>query len=295
MIQKILQTIFITFFALNSTYSDMNLSNTDVVDSLTNPFNQDSEPNKMDSITTKASIHAQHLAFVPEVVFGDLKNAKLKITIYSAPTCTHCAEYHKKDLPAVFELVKNKPVVIVMRTFIANLPWDLAAAKITWVYGKEKQHEIMEAFLKNQDKWLIPSAFNKHNDAEKKKYADLVQKTLNEVSLKVNISVDEIKKKLSINDDDVCALLKLFAISDLNINIDLLEKVLKDDKLQRDLLLMTLKAKDDQGKLLTFTPAIYVQKHPNQSEEQGHLQKDNLIAEQINKLLDEALTEPPNG
>ncbi|CAO5677846.1 MAG: hypothetical protein HEEMFOPI_01185 [Holosporales bacterium] len=281
--------IFLALIFIDLLYAGSQVAIHDMVDAFTNPFNTDpDEVSKIDSLTTKASIHGQNI-LIPEVVFGDLKNAKLKITIYSAPTCTHCAEYHKKDLPAILEFIKGKPIAIVMRTFIANLPWDLNAAKITWALGKEKQHEIMEAFLKNQDKWLIPSAFNKNNEDERKKYADLVNTTLNNVSTQMNIPIDVIKKKLMIKDMDVCALLKLFALSDLRINIDLLEKFLLDGFLQRDLLLMTLKAKDDHGKLLTFTPAIYVQKHPQKSDDQGYLQKDNLMVEQIEKLYNEAL------
>jgi hypothetical protein len=259
----------------------------DLVDSL-NPLLRKDTHSKTDSLLANTLQFSKNVSFVPEIVLGDLSKAKLKVTIYSAPTCTHCAEYHKDAMSAILELTKKRSLVLVMRTFIANLPWDLVAGKITWVFGEEKQFEIMESLLKDQNIWLIPSAYNRHNDAERKAYIEKLDKALDDVQSILSIKKEDIKERLDIKDDDVTGLLKVYALKNLGIPFEKLEAILHDKDLECHLLRMTLNAKDEHGKLLNFTPAIYVQKHPKNDKDQGYLQKDNLTADQIEKLLDEA-------
>jgi hypothetical protein len=223
---------------------------------------------------------------LPEVIFGNFKNAFVKMTIYSSPTCTHCAEYHDQVMPELLKMCEAGDLVLVSRSFIANLRWDLIACKISWSRGLQYQFQFMSQILKDQKIWLLPAAHT--NDEEKSHYIAHLKETLISVSDQLKIPVEQLQSKLKITEDDPCGLLKLYALTHLKIDFELLIKVLNNEEMERDILRMTLGAKDDKGNLLNFTPAIYIQKHPAQSLEQGTLQARNLDVEAVQKLVAEA-------
>ena len=238
-----------------------------------------------DSLT--ASVLTTHnVQNLPETVYGDLKTAKVKLTIYSAATCAHCADYDNDTIPKLMKLVKAGDLLLVLRPFIAHAPWDLMATQISWVKGRDQQHKLFGKFLSNQDKWLQPVIYNKEDAQETKKYIKKLHVRLQEASKKTGVPVREIKAKLLISKDDPAGFLKLFAITDLGLDIDEVQKKLEDKDLERQILLMTLNARDGD-KLVNFTPAMYVQKHP-QKAEQGVLQSSNLEYEAVVNLIEEA-------
>lgn len=243
------------------------------------------ETYSFESLVASAMVNSKN-DHIPEVIFGNFKKAFLKMTIYSSPTCTHCAEYHDQVMPDLLKMCESGDLVLVCRSFIANLRWDLIACKISWARGVQYQSQFMSQILKDQKIWLLPAAYS--NDEEKRIYITQLKETLIATSEQIKIPVDQIQSQLKITEDDPCGLLKLYALTFLKIDFNLLVTVLNNEEMERDILRMTLGAKDDKGNLLNFTPAIYIQKHPAHSLEQGTLQARNLEVEAIQKLVEEA-------
>lgn len=244
-----------------------------------------------ESLVASATVNTQNNN-LPEVIFGNFKKAFLKMTIYSSPTCTHCAEYHDQVMPELLKMCESGDLVLVCRSFIANLRWDLTACKISWSKGVQHQFQLMGQILKDQKIWLIPSVHT--NNEEKALYVNQLKEKLNIVSEQIKVPVEQLQSQLKITEDDPCGLLKLYALTSLQIEFDLLVKVLNNEEMERDILRMTLGAKDEKGNLLNFTPAIYIQKHPAQSLDQGTLQARNLEVEAVQKLVTEAKAEVGN-
>ncbi|PIZ33715.1 MAG: hypothetical protein COY39_01970 [Alphaproteobacteria bacterium CG_4_10_14_0_8_um_filter_37_21] len=223
---------------------------------------------------------------LPEVAYGNPKTAKVKLTIYSAATCTHCAGYDNDTVPQLMKLVKAGDLLLVLRPFIAHAPWDLLATQISWAKGYKHQHNLFGKFLRNHQKWLQPVIYNKDDKNEAKAYINKLNSALVAAAHKTGFSVQEIKAKLLIPEDDPAGLLKVFAITDLGLNIDDIQKVLEDKDFERKILMLTLDARDGD-KLVNFTPAMYVQKHP-QNPGQGVLQSENLEYDAVVTLIQEA-------
>lgn len=243
----------------------------------TDPNHLTSKSDPSDTLTATTLAHTKKVQW-KETFFGNPRTAKIKVTMYSSPTCTHCAEYHEKELPALFERVKSGDLFLIMRSFVSNLKFDLAAIKITWAYGVKRQHEFMDRVLKAQKFWLVPAL---QND-----YPKMLEEKINQVSVKVGIDAQVLKEKLKITEGDPCGLLKLYALTNLNIDIASLEAVIKDEELEREILAMSLNAKESDGKYLTFTPAFYIQMDPN-SLEQGHLQEHTPDMKALDQLINE--------
>lgn len=223
---------------------------------------------------------------LPEIVYGNPETAKVKLTIYSAATCAHCAGYDNETIPQLMKLVKSGDLLLVLRPFIAHSPWDLLATQISWVKGRAHQHELFGKFLRNQEKWLHPVIYNKEDAAESAAYMKKLSDALDVASKKTGIKVEEIKAKLLIPKDDPAGLLKVFALTDLGLNIDDIQKMFEDKDFERQILLLTLDARDGD-KLVNFTPALYVQKHPQQGG-LGVLQTENLEYDAVATLIEEA-------
>ncbi|CAO5678374.1 MAG: hypothetical protein NEHIOOID_00907 [Holosporales bacterium] len=229
------------------------------------------------SLVATTLAHDEKKLTLKETYFGNPQAAKVRITMYSSPTCTHCAEYHKSELPALMERVQSGKLYLVMRTFIGNLKYDLLACKITWAKGPQMQHELMEKLLMNQKEWLFPTL--------QPEYKETLAKKIDAVSAQLGITPDQLKARLKIEADDPCGLLKLFALTDLQFDLPLLEKNIADQDLERELLQMSLNAKESDGKYLTFTPAFYIQRDPKNVLDQGQLEENTPTLEIIDKLL----------
>lgn len=229
------------------------------------------------SLVATTLAHDEKKLILKETYFGNPQTAKIRITMYSSPTCTHCAEYHKSELPALMERVQSGKLYLVMRTFIGNLKYDLLACKMTWAKGPQMQHELMEKLLMNQKEWLFPTL--------QPEYKETLAKKIDAVSAQFGITPDELKARLKIVEDDPCGLLKLFALTDLHFDLPLLEKNIDDQDLERELLQMSLNAKESDGKYLTFTPAFYIQRDPKNVLDQGQLEENTPTLEIIDKLL----------
>jgi hypothetical protein len=128
--------------------------------------------------------------------------------------------------------------------------------------------------------------YNKDDAVESAAYMKKLSDALAVASKKTGITVEEIKAKLLIPKDDPAGLLKIFAITDLELSIDQIQKMCEDKDFERQILLLTLDARDGD-KLVNFTPAIYVQKHPQQ-EGLGVLQSENLEYDAVATLIEEA-------
>lgn len=232
---------------------------------------------------------------LPEIVYGNPETAKVKMTVYSAATCTHCAAYDNEIIPQLMKLVQSGDLLLVLRPFIAHTPWDLVAAKISWVKGQENQHKLFGKILREQDKWLKPAMYEA--DSSKAAYENQLNDALVVVSKKTGMTVEEIKAKLSIQNDDQAGLLKVFAITDLELNIDDIQKMFKDKDFEQKILSLTLDARNGD-KLVNFTPAIYVQKRSKNVQESsqkknglGVLQLENLEYDAVATLIEEVKIE----
>ncbi|CAO4838337.1 MAG: hypothetical protein CNLJKLNK_00050 [Holosporales bacterium] len=229
------------------------------------------------SLVATTLAHDDKKLTLKETYFGNPQTAKIRITMYSSPTCTHCAEYHKNELPALMERVNAGKLFLVMRTFIGNLKYDLLASKITWAKGPQMQHELMKKLLMNQKEWLFP--------ALQPEYPETLEKKVNAVAAQLGVTPNDFKTRLKITADDPCGLLKLFALTDMQFDLPLLEKCIDDQDLERELLQMSLNAKEHDGKYLTFTPAFYIQRDPKNVLDQGVLEENTPTLEIIDKLL----------
>jgi protein-disulfide isomerase len=91
-----------------------------------------------------------------DIVFGD-PNSKVVFIVYSAPSCTHCAYYHKRVFPLIKKAyIDTNKIAYVMREFIGNKQ-DLDGAILNRCY-KEGGVKVLEALYEKQDNW----AFNKN-------------------------------------------------------------------------------------------------------------------------------------
>ena len=107
-----------------------------------------------ESLIANAFSNSDATKHLPEVVFGNFKTAVVKMTIYSSPTCTHCAEYHKNVMPGLLELCRKGDLVLVTRSFVSYMKWDVTAIKISWAKGMKHQFDLMGQILAHQDLWL---------------------------------------------------------------------------------------------------------------------------------------------
>lgn len=240
-----------------------------------------------ESLIASAMTHHQN-SHLPEVIFGNFQKAFVKMTIYSSPTCTHCAEYHHNVMPKLLKLCEENKLVLVLRSFVSNLKWDLVACKISWAKGPKYQFEFMSKILNDQNRWLIPAVYHESDAAERSRYIEQLEQTLQAVAKHLQFNPEELRNQLKIKEDDPCGLLKLYGLAVLGIELPVLIKALNSEEMERDILKMTLGAKDDHGNLLNFTPAIFIQKYPAQNMGQGSLQDRNLDVEAVEKLIIEA-------
>lgn len=223
---------------------------------------------------------------LPQKSFGNT-NAKVKITIYGASTCTHCAEYDKETLPHLIKYAEEGNILLTIRSFIAHLPWDLVGSKISWAHNEKEQYNLFSKILHGQDIWLKPLfEYKTDPDAQKKFTETKIKEALEKAAHKLKKTQEEIKAVLMISADEPASLLKLFAITDLDLSLEELNKVLNDQDLEQKLLLVTLDARKDDGNLLDYTPAIYVQTNTGK-QEQGVLQKVSLTYDDVVNLVAE--------
>ncbi|MDP2194189.1 MAG: thioredoxin domain-containing protein [Alphaproteobacteria bacterium] len=242
--------------------------------------------NQDGSLIASSAIH-KNADDILQVSFGDMKTAKVRLIIYSAATCKHCAEYHEVVVPKLMDYVKNGKLQLIFRTFVAHSPWDLLAAKISWIHGANKHHEYFTQMLNHQDFWLSPVAYNSEDPKEKQAYIDKLEEALVEAAAKINVKVSEIREKLDITQDDPAGFLKIFALTHLNLNIDELSENINDHALGHKILESTLTARDGD-KTVNFTPAMYVETYPF-DQNLPQLEQANVTIERLEELL--ALTE----
>lgn len=234
------------------------------------------------SLIASATVHA-HSNSILQVSFGDAQAAKIRLIIYSAATCKHCAEYHKTVVPQFMKYVQDGRLQLIFRTFVAHSPWDLLAAKISWIHGEKKHHEYFVEILNNQDLWLTPAIHNAENPTEKKEYIEKLEGLLVEAAGKMGIKVSEMREKLDITEGDPAGFLKIFALTHLHLNIDELSENINNNELGHNILKGTLTALDGD-KVVNFTPAMYVETYPF-DRNPPILEQANVTIDRLEKLI----------
>lgn len=110
------------------------------------------------SDTSKQDKNLNFLVLPTDIVIGDPKSTVV-IVEYFAPTCPHCANYHKFILPELKEkYIDTKKIAYVFREFIGNKQ-DFDAAILMRCKGDlDSYTKFSEVLLSKMDSW----AYNKN-------------------------------------------------------------------------------------------------------------------------------------
>lgn len=93
-----------------------------------------------------------------DIVLGS-PDAKILVFEYSAPTCTHCAYFHKAILPALkANYIDTNKIAYIIRSFISNKQ-DLDAAILTRCVPQEQFLKIVDILYAQQESWAYNSNY----------------------------------------------------------------------------------------------------------------------------------------
>lgn len=100
-----------------------------------------------------ASIPYNEVVISPgEIALGS-PNAPLKIIMYYALACPHCAEFKLEILPKIrAQFINTNKLYFVMRAFPLDEN-DLKATQLAWCFGQSRANEIMGLLVRNQSQW----------------------------------------------------------------------------------------------------------------------------------------------
>jgi len=236
-------------------------------------FPSTSKPLQVNSVS--ASLDTQ-TPKIPEVVLGDPK-AENTVIMYFAPTCGHCAEYEKDELPAVNkEFIQTGKIKFIMRI----LPFsslDFAVGKIALFHGMEHFQEWLKLFIENQEQWLEPTF-----EEEEKKEA-LLKEKIQTLSQNINIQGDIIRRTLNIQANDELSFVKLFCLEH-GWTFEEIETALKENpELEKAFSASHLEALKKDGTPLDFVPAFFVN---------GELQEDWVKVKSLRAEFEEEALAP---
>ena len=93
-----------------------------------------------------------------DIVLGN-PLAKVVVFEYSAPTCAHCAYFHKTFLPTLkAKYIDTNKIAYVIRSFISNKQ-DLDAAILTRCIPQEQFLKIITILYAQQESWAFNSNY----------------------------------------------------------------------------------------------------------------------------------------
>lgn len=119
---------------------------------------QPAEAQKFTAPQSDPSDHSNNGQFFPEDIVLGNKEAKVVLVEYFAPTCPHCAYFHKEIYPKLKEkYIDTGKIAYVQREFINTKP-DLEAATLARCAGDTKRFIIYDVLLAQQQSW----AFNRN-------------------------------------------------------------------------------------------------------------------------------------
>lgn len=215
----------------------------------------------------------------PVVVIGNPR-AKNEITIYFSPSCAHCAQWEKEELPIIRKTLKKKNAKVIVKVLLANA-LDLFAARLAWCRGSHKVFNIYKMLLENQDDWFEHSLEKQIppdlSSAEKEKRIDKRKKDIQKFLETSSEDKNELKDFIS--PEDPMLYVKLFFLNN-GFSVEELNQALSDHTLNKALFDQSRQAVKEDGKYLDYVPAFYIN---------GKLLDYVLTAEKFDKILPDIL------
>lgn len=180
-------------------------------------------------------------------------DASHELRIYFAPTCAHCAEYHRDVMPILVERFITRGVVRIVPLLFVRHAVDMYLTKIFMCRGHNNMYPAFLMWLSQLDDW-VPIFIELDMG---RKIANL-KKLLNKASEKTKVPEIEIINALKINVEDpdyrhyvaMYALLNGYRLEEIVMSLD-------NDKLEKEILSMKLKAVDNESKQVQLIPAAY--------------------------------------
>lgn len=97
-------------------------------------------------------------AAVPAITIGQ-PQAPVQIQMYFSLTCTHCKEFMENSFPTIKERFIDRGLVSFSFHDFPTDPIALDAAKIARCLGPNSYLKIVQALLKDQEKWATEKGF----------------------------------------------------------------------------------------------------------------------------------------
>jgi protein-disulfide isomerase len=129
------------------------------------------KPNQAENANTKTEEHKPEEVEAPQIdtstMFMIQKDdivlgnplAKVVVFEYSAPTCTHCAYFHKTFLPTLkAKYIDTNKIAYVIRSFISNKQ-DLDAAILTRCVPQEQFLKMITILYAQQESWAFNAKY----------------------------------------------------------------------------------------------------------------------------------------
>lgn len=187
-----------------------------------------------------------------ELAIG-LPDAAHELRIFFAPTCAHCVEYHREVMPILVERFITRGVVRIIPLLFARHAVDMYLMKIFLCRGDYQMYPAFLVWLVQLDQW-VPIFTEMDANQQKANLKYLLQQAckhtkINEMeiinALKINTEMPEYRHYVA-----MYALLNGYRLEEIVMALD-------NDKLEKQILSMKLKAVDDEGKLVQLIPAAY--------------------------------------
>ncbi|MES2252564.1 MAG: thioredoxin domain-containing protein [Pseudomonadota bacterium] len=181
--------------------------------------------------------------------------ALFSITGYFSPTCGHCGQFFKNELPEIrLKYINPGKIKLGIRPYCHH-PIDFIVTQIACCRGPDRFVELFSLFMENQEAWfgllLVPLE-------EKEKRKEVIAKMLEQLPN----TIDRTKAlvQFNINEENSSASVIIFALTH-GFSVDEIDAAInspKAEEVSTQLIVGTLAAKDDKGEGVAAIPTFYV-------------------------------------
>lgn len=158
MIKKVIILIFLVLTTILNSCGQQEEQVNDPAQRQIEAYTKESKECDKEKKAEQNNIDSNLLVLPTDIVLGD-PNSKVVVLEYFAPTCPHCANYHKFILPELkAKYIDNKKIAYIFREFIGTKQ-DLDAAILMRCKGDLDSYvKFLEVVLSKMDSW----AYNKN-------------------------------------------------------------------------------------------------------------------------------------
>ena len=217
------------------------------------------------------------------ITLNTQKGCRVRVAAWLSPSCTHCADYFKNDIPKIIDPDKMPGFCLDLHFLPHLYLLDMHVAILIWSQGPQKVMNNAALFFENQSKWLDPSVSRSNlDDPDRQKD---IERFIKEISKDQSKNAAEINAYLK--PEDPALYIKMFALQTGKFSLEDLKKYLPKDSVNQKLsveLLRDLPRKDDA--VVKFSPAFT---YPQTGElvSDNNLDRGILTPSEAKKLLDQ--------